>query len=106
MTATATLLAYMKVDLGISVTTYDTLLTRYITKAISFVGGYTGIALDSIPAGLDEAVVALAIGMYQTRGIEGETSHSEGGVSVSVDVLPKHLKALLDKNRNARVGNV
>ena len=81
---------------------WELLLRDLLTDAENFVKGYTG--KSELPESLDSVIVELAAGSYRRLGIEGESSHSEGGVSAIIEGLPRHLKALLDHFRMARVG--
>ena len=81
----------------------DELLTDLLADAEALVKGYTG--RKTLPALLNGVVVELASGAYHRMGIEGQSSHSEGGVSVSVEGLPTHLKGVLDMYRLGKVGD-
>ena len=80
----------------------DELLDDLLEASENWVKGYTGRIRR--PLLLDGVVIELAAGAYNRLGIEGEASHSEGGVSMSLDGLPKHLATLLDMYRLAKVG--
>lgn len=90
-------LARMKRRLGITVATEDALLTDLITDAVSMTLAYTGQA--AIPDLLNGAVTDIAVMMYNRIGAEGKGSHSEGGISITVDTLPASLKRQLDAYR-------
>lgn len=45
-----------------------------------------------IPAALDYTQIKLAAIAYNRMGVEGESSHSEGGVSVSIDSMPENIR--------------
>lgn len=45
-----------------------------------------------IPAKLDYTQVKLAAIAYNRMGVEGESSHSEGGVSVAIDSMPENIR--------------
>jgi hypothetical protein len=93
----------LKRRLGITGTEKDDLLEDLLNEAQAYVKGYTNRA--EIPALLEPALVWFAAAAYNQLGLEGEKSHSEGGVSHSVDLLPQHLKDLLNQYRLAKVGN-
>ena len=97
-------LARLKSILGITASTDDSLLTGYITDAGYFILSVTGQA--TVPTNLEGAQVDIAAAYYTKRGAEGESSHSEGGVSVTYDALPPALQALLRAYTLARVVNV
>ena len=97
-------LAIAKARLAITDTTQDVLLTQYLTDAEYFILGVTG--QPSLPIGLEGAQVDIAVGAWGKRGAEGESSHSEGGVSVTYESLSPALQALLRAYTLARVVNV
>lgn len=80
----------------------DALLGDLLEDAEAFVLGYTGrkIMLEELKG----VVVELAAASYNLLGLEGAASHAEGGVSATVDLLPKQMKAQLDMYRIAKVG--
>lgn len=57
---------------------------------------------DEIPDPLHYTQVKLAAIAYNRMGIEGEASHSEGGVSVSVEGLPENIRKEIAPWRLAR----
>lgn len=82
----------------------DDLLSDLLLEAASYAEAYTG--RDFLPKGLlDGVVVELAAGAYNRLGIEGESSHAEGGVSAAIQGLPEHLRLVLDLYRVAKVGS-
>lgn len=93
-----------KARLGIADTTQDLVLTQYLTDAEYFILGVTG--QPSLPIGLEGAQIDIAVGAWGKRGAEGESSHSEGGVSVTYESLSPALQALLRAYTLARVVNV
>ena len=54
---------------------------------------------QTIPPGLESSVRQLAVMRYNKIGIEGQTSHSEGGVSRSFADLPADLKQTIGQFR-------
>ena len=58
-----------------------------------------------MPEACESAVVRLAAIAFHRLGMEGESSHTEGGVSAVVDMLPEDIKALLRPYRLAKVGD-
>ena len=96
------MLEKLKRRLGVTGTEKNDLLTDLINDATAYVCGYTG--RGELPTALDPAVVWLAAADYNQLGLEGEGSHSEGGVSHSINLMPDHLKALLSMYRIAKVG--
>lgn len=65
---------------------------------------YTG--RQSLPRQLETAVVQLAMILYNREGIEGETSHSEGGVSRTMEGLPEEIRKQITPYRLARIVRV
>lgn len=65
---------------------------------------YTG--RRTLPETLETAKVQLAVVLYNRQGIEGETGHSEGGVSRSMEALPEEIRRQIAPYRLARVVSV
>ena len=80
----------------------DALLLDLLTDARAFAMGYTG--RDPLPETADSVVVELAAISYGRLGMEGQSEHGEGSVSIRVDGLPAMVKARLDSCRIAKVG--
>ena len=59
---------------------------------------------DALPDALVTCQVELAVMAYNRMGAEGESSHSEGGVSRSYEALPEGVRRQLNRYRLARVG--
>lgn len=89
----------VKIKLGIAKNdiSQDELLNLYLDDAAEFITDTTH--LDSIPEKLLGVQVDLAIILYNKQGIEGETSHSEGGISRTFDDIPE---SILKKIRACR----
>jgi len=96
------MLDLLKRRLSLTESDKDELLEDLLEASEGWVKGYTGRTRR--PLLLDGVVVELAAGAYNRLGLEGEGSHSEGGVSMRLDGLPKHLATLLDMYRLAKVG--
>jgi len=96
------MLERLKRRLSLTESDKDELLEDLLDASEGWVKGYTGRTRR--PLLLDGVVVELAAGAYNRLGLEGEDSHSEGGVSMRLDGLPKHLATLLDMYRLAKVG--
>ncbi|WIF95025.1 phage head-tail connector protein [Caminicella sporogenes] len=82
----------MKIKLGISLgdTSQDDLLILYLEDAKNEILELTH--LEEIPDKLLSTQVELAIIYYNKRGIEGQTSHGEGGISRSFEEgIPKNI---------------
>ena len=65
---------------------------------------YTGRMV--LPGALCTAQVQLAVALYNRRGIEGQTAHSEGGVSLSMEGMPKEILLQAMPYRLARIVRV
>ena len=59
---------------------------------------------SKMPDGCGRAVVRMALALYNRLGIEGQSSHSEGGVSISVDPIPEDVKTALRPYRLCATG--
>ena len=81
----------------------DMLLNDLIADAGSFICAYT--CRESVPAALEGAQLELAAVMYNRMGMEGESAHSEGGVSRTAAALPDDLRAWLNCWRLARTAH-
>lgn len=92
----------LKRRLNVTDTDRDALLGDLLEDAEAFVLGYTG--RKSMLDELKGVVVELAAASYNLLGLEGAASHAEGGVSATVNLLPKQMKAQLDMYRIAKVG--
>lgn len=57
----------------------------------------------SVPDALTGALVRLAVILYNRMGTEGETSHSEGGVSRTMEGMPSEIEKQLRPYRLAIV---
>lgn len=81
----------------------DLLLQDLLEDATAYCLAYTG--RKTLPRGLlDSVIVELAAGAYLHLGTEGESSHSEGGISFSYEGLPNHLRDILNGYRLGKVG--
>ncbi len=80
----------------------DALLLDLLTDAKAFAMGYTG--RNPLPEAAGGVIVELAAISFNRLGMEGQSDHGEGSVSIRVDGLPAMLKAQLDGIRIAKVG--
>lgn len=90
-----------KQKLGLVTTADDALIAAYIQDAGYFLLSVTGQA--TVPAALEGAQVDLAVSAYSKRGAEGESAHSEGGISATYESLSPALQALIRSQTLARV---
>ncbi len=79
----------------------DELFIDLLCEAEAFILAYTG--RSDMPGVLRGIVIDLAAMHYQRLGMQGEISHSEGSVSITMESLPQNIKALLDRYRVAKV---
>ncbi|OZV10787.1 hypothetical protein CIW83_18390 [Tissierella sp. P1] len=91
-------LGKLKLKLGIKGTEQDDLLNLYFDDAKDTILELTH--LTEIPNSLLSTQIELAIVLYNKEGIEGQTSHSEGGVGRSFEEgIPE---SIMKKIRSAR----
>jgi hypothetical protein len=90
----------MKLRLLPTVESNEALLAELILSAGEDVMLYTN--RTTVPASLEGIQVDLAVIRYNQRGIEGESSHSEGEVGRSISSLPQEKQFLLNNMRLAR----
>ncbi|MDD4292169.1 MAG: head-tail connector protein [Clostridia bacterium] len=95
-----TLLERVKARLEISDNSKDALLSELILEATDAIKAF--VNRDTLPEALSSAIVRLTVTLYNLQGLEGESSHSEGGVSVAANALPDEIKAMLRPYRLAR----
>jgi hypothetical protein len=82
-------LAALKLRLP-DVTNQDELLQSLLDEAEAAILAMTN--RTEIPAALNYTQIKLAAIAYNRMGVEGEGSHSEGGVSVSIDAMPDNIR--------------
>lgn len=80
----------------------EALLSLLLESAEEYILGYTN--RSRLPERLQGIKVDMAVIAYNKLGSEGTTSHSEGGISVSFEEMPKSVYEMLNKYRLARVG--
>ena len=78
----------------------DALLGDLLDAAEAAILAYTG--RTALPDALRGAQLELAAVLYNRMGMEGESAHSEGGVSRAVESLPEALRRQLNPYRLAR----
>lgn len=57
-----------------------------------------------VPSSLLSAQIDIAVIRFNRQGAEGETSHTQGGVSVSFESLPDYIQKVVKSQRLAGVG--
>jgi len=81
----------LKIYLGITDNSEDTLLSLMIEKAESAIlnrrypFGYTDKERDTALSRYSDVVLDIAVYLYNKRGAEGQTSHSENGINRSYE---------------------
>ena len=78
----------------------DALLKDLLDEAKAFLCAYTRRKV--VPIELEDAQVRIAAVLFNRMGMEGEISHSEGGVSRTAEMLPEDLKRWLNGWRLAK----
>jgi len=86
-------LALLKVALPGIGDDQDALLSELLARAEDYILAYT--YRSTLPPALTRTQVSLATLYYNRLGIEGESSHSEGGVSRSIDEVPTSVEGVL-----------
>jgi len=79
-------------------------LEAMLDDAEGMILAYTG--RQKLPPVLETAQVQLAVVLYNRQGIEGQTGHSEGGVSRTMEALPEEIRKQIAPYRLARVVNI
>ena len=78
----------------------DALLAELIEAAGQAICAYTGRA--AVPSALEAAQLEIAAMLFNRMGMEGESAHSEGGVSRDAEALPEDVRRQLNPWRLAR----
>lgn len=79
--------------------TNDALLSSLLDEAGAAILSMTN--RNSLPDALAYTQIKLAAIAYNRMGAEGEASHSEGGVSISVDTMPENIRREITPYRRA-----
>lgn len=82
----------------------DAVLEAVLEDAQGMILAYTG--RTALPMALETAQVQLAAVLYNRLGTEGESSHSEGGVSRTMEALPDDIRRQIAPYRLARMVSV
>lgn len=78
----------------------EALLADLLEESGAFIRAYTH--REVVPDALEDAQVRIAAILYNRMGMEGESDHSEGGVSRTADTLPEDLRRWLNSWRLAK----
>lgn len=85
----------LKIMLGITGTDQDDMLQLFLDDVETDILTWTN--RDKLPDALEPIQRQLAVMRYNKQGIEGETAHSEGGISRSFDDLPDSLRSAISQ---------
>jgi hypothetical protein len=58
---------------------------------------------DTLPIALEPTQRQIAVIRYNMQGVEGQTSHSEGGISRSFEELPESIRSTIAQYRLLKV---
>ncbi|WP_082673041.1 head-tail connector protein [Paenibacillus senegalimassiliensis] len=97
------MLEKLKLQLGIKLDddAEDSLLTLMLEDAEQDVLTWTN--RTEVPTSLESVVRQVVVIRYNKQGAEGQTSHSEGGISRSFEDLPKGLQQSILQKRLVRL---
>lgn len=80
------------------------LLVALLEEAEGMILAETGRSV--MPQALCTAQVQLAVVLYNRQGVEGQTAHSEGGVSRTMETLPGDIRRQIAPYRLAKIVKV
>ena len=96
------MLRKLKMLLGISDNEQDAVLQLFLDAARDAVLSYTNRQV--LPQRLESIVIQIALAAFNKAGAEGESGHSEGGISRTYEpYLSDSTKAVLNRYIKARV---
>ncbi len=96
-----TQLEKLKIQLGAGGTDQDGLLQLLLDDAASDLLSWCNRTV--LPIGLESTQRQIAVIRYNMVGLEGQTAHSEGGVSRSFDELPLSVQKTINQYRKLKV---
>lgn len=98
-----TQLEKLKTTLGISLTdtSQDDILNLLLEDVLSDLLTWTN--RDTLPIALEPTQRQIVVIRYNMQGVEGQTSHSEGGVSRSFEDLPESIRQTIGQYRLVKV---
>ncbi len=91
----------LKLQLGIKDIAQDGFLTLLLEDVESDILTWTNRTV--LPATLESIKRQIAVIHYNKQGIEGQSSHSEGGISRSFEDLPQSLQSTINQKRLAKL---
>ena len=87
----------LKIALSIKDDTHDGNLTLLLEDVQTDLLNWTNRQV--LPAGLEPTQRQIAVIRYNMQGIEGQTAHSEGGISRSFEDLPLSIQSTISQFR-------
>lgn len=96
-----TSLEKLKLQLGIKDSEQDDLLQLSLDDIEANILTWTNRI--KLPASLESIQRQIAVIQYNKQGIEGQTSHSEGGISRSFEDLPQSIQNAVNQKRLAKL---
>lgn len=87
----------LKISLGIKDETQNDVLNLLLEDVEADLLGWTNRV--TLPSTLESTQRQIAVIRYNMQGVEGQTSHSEGGVSRSFDDLPQSIQNTINQYR-------
>ncbi|MBE1554801.1 phage head-tail connector protein [Sporosarcina limicola] len=91
----------LKLQLGIKDDKQDDSLKLMLSDVESEILVWTN--RDILPASLESTCRQIAVIQYNSQGVEGQSSHSEGGISRTFETLPDSIKSKMNQRRLAKV---
>ena len=79
----------------------NAVLEVLLEEAEGMLLAYTGRM--TLPGALETAMVQLAVVLYNRQGIEGQSAHSEGGVTRTMEGIPQEILRQAAPYRLARI---
>jgi len=96
-----TTLEKLKIMLGITGSDQDEALSLLLEDVNNDLLTWTN--RTELPPALEPIQRQIAVIRYNRQGVEGQTSHSEGGVSRSFEDLPESIRAAINQYRLLKV---
>ncbi|MEK5038979.1 phage head-tail connector protein [Sporosarcina sp. FSL K6-3457] len=94
-------LVKLKLQLGIKDSEQDGLLQLSLDDIEADILTWTN--RTKLPRSLESIQRQIAVIQYNKQGIEGQTSHSEGGISRSFEDLPQSIQNAINQKRLAKL---
>ncbi|QNK86432.1 phage head-tail connector protein [Sporosarcina sp. resist] len=91
----------LKLQLGIINSEQDDLLELSLEDIKTDILTWTN--RTALPKSLESTCRQIAVIHYNKQGVEGQTSHSEGGISRSFEDLPQSLQSTINQKRLAKL---